>query len=175
VRLARDGALVAVHYGISKAAAEETLGQIRHEGGQGFTVGAELGVTGDAERLWAGFDASLRATGSGPGLDIIVNNAAVGASADYQNVTAEDFGHLLVAEPPEGLAQRAALDVAGQVRDSHVAAGRQIRGQPPHHADRILAVGEEMQYAEEEHRRWPRGVERLGRLCQDHPGWRNSP
>jgi 3-oxoacyl-[acyl-carrier protein] reductase len=94
MRLARDGALVAVHYGTGRAAAQETLDQIRREGGRGFAVEAELGVPGDAERLWAGFDAGVRATGSSPGLDIIVNNAAIGASADYQNVTAGEFDRL---------------------------------------------------------------------------------
>jgi 3-oxoacyl-[acyl-carrier protein] reductase len=94
VRLARDGALTGVHYGTGKAAAEETLDQIRRQGGQGFTVEAELGVPGDAERLWADFDAGLRAAGATPGLDVIVNNAAISASADYENVTVDEFDRL---------------------------------------------------------------------------------
>jgi 3-oxoacyl-[acyl-carrier protein] reductase len=90
LRLARDGALVAVHYGSSEQAAKETLAQIERDGGRGFLVPAELGVPGDAERLWAEFDEA----GEGSALDIIVNNAAIGASSDYDGVTDEEFDRL---------------------------------------------------------------------------------
>jgi 3-oxoacyl-[acyl-carrier protein] reductase len=93
-RLARDGALVAVHYGTNEAAGKETLDDIGGEGGSGFLVHAELGVPGDVERLWEAFDAGLRDTGAGPGLDIIVNNAAIGASSDFASVTGEEFDRL---------------------------------------------------------------------------------
>jgi len=94
LRLARDGALVAVHYGSNEQAAKETLVQIERDGGRGFLVQAELGVPGDVVRLWAGFDSGLAGTGAEPGLDIIVSNAAIGASADYDGVTVEEFDRL---------------------------------------------------------------------------------
>jgi 3-oxoacyl-[acyl-carrier protein] reductase len=92
-RLARDGALVAVHYGTNEAAARQTLESIERDGGQGFLLRAELGVSGDVDHLWEEFDAGLRDRGTG--LDIIVNNAAIGASSDYAGVTAEEFDRLL--------------------------------------------------------------------------------
>ncbi|GAA2429764.1 A-factor type gamma-butyrolactone 6-reductase ScbB [Actinomadura vinacea] len=94
MRLARDGALVGVHYGSNEAAAKETLADIDRAGGRGFLVHAELGVPGDADRFWAGVDAGLAESGAGAGVDIIVNNAAVGASSDFQGVTPEEFDRL---------------------------------------------------------------------------------
>ncbi|MGW6738858.1 SDR family NAD(P)-dependent oxidoreductase [Streptomyces sp. NPDC055013] len=59
-RLAQDGALVGVHYGRSEAAALELVEEIRHNGGRAFTLGAELGVPGDAGAVFEAFDAGLR-------------------------------------------------------------------------------------------------------------------
>ena len=59
-RLARDGALVGVHYGHSAAAALEVVAGIRKNGGRAFPVRAELGVPGDADAVFAAFDAGLR-------------------------------------------------------------------------------------------------------------------
>jgi 3-oxoacyl-[acyl-carrier protein] reductase len=91
LRLATDGALVAVHYGSNTTAAKETVEQIAGAGGRAFAVQAELGVPGDAATLWAGFDAGLRDIGAEPGLDILVNNAAIARSDDIFTVTAEQF------------------------------------------------------------------------------------
>jgi 3-oxoacyl-[acyl-carrier protein] reductase len=70
-RLARDGARVGVHFGGNEAAAKETVAAIEAAGGSAFTVQARLGEPGDAEALWAGFDAAA------DGVDILVNNAGV--------------------------------------------------------------------------------------------------
>jgi 3-oxoacyl-[acyl-carrier protein] reductase len=94
LRLAREGALVAVHYGTNEAEALRTLDAIAGNGGQGFTVQAELGVPGDVRTLWEGFDAGLAAAGAAPGLDIIVNNAGVGASSDLEGMTGEELDRL---------------------------------------------------------------------------------
>ncbi|MEU6187518.1 SDR family oxidoreductase [Nocardia sp. NPDC047038] len=68
-RLARDGARVAVHYNRDEQAAKATVAAIEASGGAAFAIRAELGVPGDAETLWAAFDAHA------DGLDILVNNA----------------------------------------------------------------------------------------------------
>ncbi|MGW4713373.1 SDR family oxidoreductase [Nocardia sp. NPDC004260] len=68
-RLARDGARVAVHYHRDEQAAKATVAAIEASGGAAFAIRAELGVPGDAETLWAAFDAHA------DGLDILVNNA----------------------------------------------------------------------------------------------------
>ncbi|MEK2478287.1 SDR family oxidoreductase [Streptomyces noursei] len=90
-RLAQDGAVVAVHYGSNEGAAKETVEGIRDNGGQAFLVGAELGVPGDAEALFDAFDAGLAAAGAEPGLDVLVNNAAISLPGHIGEVTTEEF------------------------------------------------------------------------------------
>lgn len=79
-RLARDGALVAVHYGSNAAAAEETVKTIQADGGTAVQVAARLGEPGDAEALWRAFDDAVAPLG-GHGVDIVVNNAGIAVYA----------------------------------------------------------------------------------------------
>ncbi|MFF2810841.1 SDR family oxidoreductase [Streptomyces sp. NPDC058000] len=90
-RLAQDGALVAVHYGSNDSAAKETVESIRDAGGRAFPIAAELGVPGDAEALFTAFDAELAAAGAEPGLDVLVNNAAISLPGHIDDVTPEEF------------------------------------------------------------------------------------
>jgi 3-oxoacyl-[acyl-carrier protein] reductase len=79
LRLARDGARVAVHYGSNDAAAEETLAAIRQAGGDAFALKAELTDGAAIEAAFAAFDRQAE------GLDILVNNAGIadrGATAE---------------------------------------------------------------------------------------------
>jgi NAD(P)-dependent dehydrogenase (short-subunit alcohol dehydrogenase family) len=94
-RLAADGALVAVHYGTGRAAAEETVAAILAAGGQAFAVRADFGVAGDAEgeldALFAGLEQGL----AGRSLDILVNNAAViDYSATIDGATPESYDRM---------------------------------------------------------------------------------
>lgn len=84
-RLGRDGARVAVHYGRSETAAKETVAAIEAAGGSAFALGVELGRPGDAQALWEEFDRHA------DGLDILVNNAAIGASRPIEEMTEDDF------------------------------------------------------------------------------------
>ncbi|MDC0765584.1 SDR family oxidoreductase [Streptomyces sp. HD] len=135
-RLARDGALVAVHYGHSTAAALEVVAEIRKNGGRAFPVWAELGVPGDADAVFAAFDAGLRehteaeadkdaaaeeaaveeevavevASGGRVGsLDILVNNAGVSGSGPIGEAVPEIFDRMIAvnAKAPFFLTQRA--------------------------------------------------------------------
>ncbi|MFJ4778469.1 SDR family oxidoreductase [Streptomyces sp. NPDC088762] len=87
-RLARDGALVAVHYGRNEAAAKETVGAIEAAGGQAFALGAELGVPGDAQALWAAYEAHPAHTAH---VDILVNNAGAAAFAGIEDTDEETY------------------------------------------------------------------------------------
>jgi 3-oxoacyl-[acyl-carrier protein] reductase len=89
-RLARDGALVAVHYHGSEAAAHDVVRGIEQRGGRAFPVRAELGVPGDAARLWAAYDEGIAGFGA-EGADILVNNAGVGLFADLATLTPESL------------------------------------------------------------------------------------
>ncbi|MCL6737754.1 SDR family oxidoreductase [Streptomyces neyagawaensis] len=87
-RLGRDGARVAVHYGRNEAAAKETVAAIEAAGGSAFTLGIELGLPGDAEALWEEFDRHA------DGLDILVNNAAIGDSRPIEEIDEEGYDRL---------------------------------------------------------------------------------
>ncbi|GAA0380841.1 short-chain dehydrogenase [Acrocarpospora corrugata] len=90
-RLAGDGAVVAVAYARDHTAATEVVERIRGDGGEAFAIQAELGRHGDAIALWTAFDQRIGAHAPGGGVDIIVNNAGIGRSADLASLTEEGF------------------------------------------------------------------------------------
>jgi len=93
-RLGRDGALVAVAYARDAKAAAEVVERIHAEGGRAFPLHAELGRHGDAHALWAAFDERVREHAPDTGVDIIVNNAAIGRSPDLATLTEQDFDEI---------------------------------------------------------------------------------
>src|SRR6266513_2118800 len=90
LRLALDGAQVAIHYGGNDAAANETLKAIEQTGGQAFLVKAELGVNGDIDTLFRQLEKGL----AGRPLDILVNNAAVAPQTALAQTTPEEFNRI---------------------------------------------------------------------------------
>lgn len=91
LRLAAEGALVAVHYGTRRDAAEETISAIEAVGGSAFAVGAELDSLGGIDQLLQSLDEELiRRTGSIQ-FDILVNNAGIGTSSSFEETREEDF------------------------------------------------------------------------------------
>ncbi|MEV5433203.1 SDR family oxidoreductase [Streptomyces sp. NPDC052701] len=108
-RLAREGALVAVHYGYNHEAAERTVKEIEAEGGRAFPVHAELGVPGDADTLWEAFDRALADRGAQPGVDILVNNAGITMPRPIAQVTEAEYDRVFAvnAKAPFFIIQRA--------------------------------------------------------------------
>jgi len=94
LRLAEEGALVAVHYGSRFAAAEEVVNSIKANGGQAFAVGASLNSIVGVEELIQSLDEELiRRTGSNH-FDILVNNAGIGTSGTFEETTEDSFDEL---------------------------------------------------------------------------------
>lgn len=93
LRLAREGALVAVHYAAGDDAAQRTVEQIEKEGGKAFPVRAEFGVPGDVHELFVGLEQGLKDRTGDTVLDILVNNAALTASDGTapEDVTADQL------------------------------------------------------------------------------------
>ncbi|MEU7295745.1 SDR family oxidoreductase [Streptomyces exfoliatus] len=89
LRLAAGGARVGVHYASNEAAAKETVAAIEAVGGSAFALRTELGVPGDADALWAAFDAA--AGGGHQGLDILVNNAGIAGPGLIHEVEEADY------------------------------------------------------------------------------------
>ncbi|MFF7590331.1 SDR family NAD(P)-dependent oxidoreductase [Kitasatospora purpeofusca] len=94
LRLAADGALVAVHYGDNEAAAAETVALIAEAGGRAFAVRARFGESGAVDRLFEGLTAGLADHGV-DGLDILVNNAGVHSVGSIGQLTEKEFERLL--------------------------------------------------------------------------------
>jgi NAD(P)-dependent dehydrogenase (short-subunit alcohol dehydrogenase family) len=85
LRLAREGARVAVHYGTNDVAAKQTVADIDGLGGSAFLVKALLGRPGDADAVWTAYDSEAS------GVDIIVNNAGVASLGPFEQQSADDF------------------------------------------------------------------------------------
>jgi NAD(P)-dependent dehydrogenase (short-subunit alcohol dehydrogenase family) len=86
-RLAKDGATVAVHYGRSKAAADDTVAAIKAAGGDAFLVGAELTEKGAVGKLFAELDAELKRRTGDTKFDILVNNAGIAPMVGFAEST----------------------------------------------------------------------------------------
>ncbi|WP_442811151.1 SDR family oxidoreductase [Streptomyces sp. NBC_00481] len=109
--LAREGALVAVHYAHNERAAQETVELIEKDGGQAFTVQAPLGAAGDVDQLFQGLEAGLKKHAGNTVLDILVNNAGetLPAGAAPEDLSPEQFDRLFAvnAKAPLFITQRA--------------------------------------------------------------------
>ncbi|MDX3189606.1 SDR family oxidoreductase [Streptomyces sp. MN03-5084-2B] len=91
LRLAADGAVVAVHHGGNEVAAKETVALIENAGGRAFPVAARFGEAGAIDRLAGAVTSEF---GDG-GLDILVNNAGIGSHSSIGTLTEEELDRLL--------------------------------------------------------------------------------
>jgi 3-oxoacyl-[acyl-carrier protein] reductase len=109
LRLARDGALVVVHYGSDEAAAAAVVAEVGAAGGRALAVGADLARADSIAPLFAAIDAGLAALGAG-GIDILVNNAGISMRRDFFTITPEEFDRVFAidARAPLFVAQAAA-------------------------------------------------------------------
>ncbi|MDG4765854.1 SDR family oxidoreductase [Solwaraspora sp. WMMD406] len=110
IRLAREGALVAVHYAVNDAAATETVSLIEQEGGSAFPVRAELGTPGDVHELFLTLERGLKERVGESRLDILVNNAAVTSTGQTPDeLTPQEFDRYFAvnARAPYFIVQKA--------------------------------------------------------------------
>jgi NAD(P)-dependent dehydrogenase (short-subunit alcohol dehydrogenase family) len=106
-RLARDGALVAVHYATNAHAADEV---VRAIGGNAFAIGQPFGEPGDIDALFATLDQELLLRTGSTRLDVVVNNAGIALQGGLAETTAEvyDTQMAINARAPLFIAQAAA-------------------------------------------------------------------
>jgi 3-oxoacyl-[acyl-carrier protein] reductase len=88
-RLAREGAAVAITYAGSKAKAEAVVRAIEAGGGRGLAIQAD---SADPAAVRRAVDETVRALGR---LDVLVNNAGVATVAPVEELSLEDFDHML--------------------------------------------------------------------------------
>lgn len=108
-RLARDGALVAVHYGTNEEAAAEVVAEIEEDGGRAFAVGAELAAPGGVQDLFFALEQGLKERTGSAELNILVNNAGVMGGVKPEDTTPEQFDRIFAvnAKAPFFIIQRA--------------------------------------------------------------------
>lgn len=95
LKLAREGAIVAVNYASDAAAAADTVARIEAAGGRAFALQAKLGGAAEADALAAALDAELTArTGSGR-LDILVNNIGGGDYGTIRDADEAFYDHVM--------------------------------------------------------------------------------
>ncbi|MEW9856602.1 SDR family NAD(P)-dependent oxidoreductase [Novosphingobium sp. M1R2S20] len=114
LRLARDGANVAVHYSGSEEGARATADAIRNEGGQAFTFRADVARRADVTALFAAIDEQFGR------LDIAVNSAGVSAGGALADLDEDQLEWML------GVNFRGPLFVASEAAKRLGAGGRII-------------------------------------------------
>lgn len=89
IRLGSEGAQVVIDYLNHRNEAEETRKQIESAGGKAIIVQADVSKLDDVQRL---VDEAWKQLGS---CDIVVNNAGIEKSADFWEVTEQDYDAVL--------------------------------------------------------------------------------
>ena len=89
LRLAREGADVAVNYETSKAEAEDLVAEIRGMGRRALAVQADVSKRAEVERL---FGAVVKEFGR---IDILVNNTGTFFAAKFQELTDEQWDRIM--------------------------------------------------------------------------------
>ncbi|MFE7337464.1 SDR family oxidoreductase [Streptomyces griseus] len=125
IRLAREGALVAVHYTANKEAADEVVATIEKDGGSAFAVCAELGVPGDVHELFLGLERGLKERTGSTELNILVNNAGVMGGVSVEETSPESFDRLFAvnAKAPFFIIQRALKNIPSGGRVINISSG----------------------------------------------------
>ena len=89
LRLAQEGAFVAVHYGKNRAAADDVVREIEQGGGEAVALRSELGTSTGVTALYEALDQTLNNRAGNNRFDILVNNAEVALSASIEETTEE--------------------------------------------------------------------------------------
>jgi bifunctional oxygenase/reductase len=109
-RLAADGALVAVHYGSRKDAADAVVEAIEKDGGSAFTLRADLAEPGAVHDIFLGLEQNLKERTGSSDLHVLVNNAGIMSGGEPpEETTAERIDEIFAvnARAPFLLIRRA--------------------------------------------------------------------
>jgi 3-oxoacyl-[acyl-carrier protein] reductase len=96
--LAKDDAMVIVHFGKNSMAAEETVAAIASRGGSAFALQADLASPEEIERFFVVLDEELTMRRGNNQLDILLNNAGIASPASYREMSVEQFDHLFAVD-----------------------------------------------------------------------------
>ena len=109
LRLGRDGASVAVHYGRNREAADRAVKEIEGAGGAAFSIGVELGTLASVEELFDALDLELTSRHGSNRFDILVNNAGIAPDSSVEDTTEDVFDRVFAVNTkvPFFISQRA--------------------------------------------------------------------
>lgn len=125
LRLAEEGALIAVHYGNRRDAAEDTVRSIVEQGGQAFPIEAKLeSVFGVNQLIDSLKEGLFRLTGDHQ-FDILVNNAGIGTSHTLEETTEASFDEIFAVnvKAPFFLVQQALPLLRNEGRIINISSG----------------------------------------------------
>jgi NAD(P)-dependent dehydrogenase (short-subunit alcohol dehydrogenase family) len=95
LRLAKDGALVIVHYCRNQRAARDTVREIEKNGGSAFSVKADFSSLKGVRALFEAMDKRLQDALGAPEFDILVNNAGIALGGGVEGTSEAEFDKLV--------------------------------------------------------------------------------
>ncbi|MET3293105.1 UNVERIFIED_CONTAM: 3-oxoacyl-[acyl-carrier protein] reductase [Brevibacillus sp. OAP136] len=95
LRLAKEGAAVAVHYRKNREAAEAVVAEIKEQGGIAVAIGADLMSVQGVHDLYHSLDGFLAEHAGGHHFDILVNNAGIAQMATIEETTESSFDEVM--------------------------------------------------------------------------------
>ena len=91
LRLAQDGALVAVNYRSARDAAAEVVSEIETRGGRAFAVQGDMSTVSGVEAFFAGLDKELESRAGDTHFDIFIPNAGVSTMGEIEKTSEDEF------------------------------------------------------------------------------------
>lgn len=93
LRLAKDGMIVAVHYGKNQEVAEEVVAKIGSLGGEAFAIQADVSQVTSIKAMYEQLDAELTQRTGTARFDVLVNNAGTAIAKPIEEWTEEEFDY----------------------------------------------------------------------------------
>lgn len=125
LRLAEEGALVAVHYGNNREAATDVVRAIEENGGNAFLIGAKLNSVDGVAELLQSLRSELTRMNGDSNFDILINNAGIGTSSTFEETTEESFDEVFAVnvKAPYFLVQQALPLLRNEGRIINISSG----------------------------------------------------
>ncbi|AJY73916.1 SDR family oxidoreductase [Paenibacillus beijingensis] len=133
LRLAREGALIAVHYGSGQDAAEDVVKTIKANGGEAFSIGANLNTAAGVNQLIQLLDKELMLRTGEIHFDILVNNAGIGIPESFEETTESAFDEIFAVnvKAPFFLVQKSLSRLRNEGRIVNISSGVTRVAYPP--------------------------------------------
>ncbi|MCU6712552.1 SDR family oxidoreductase [Paenibacillus sp. J5C_2022] len=95
LRLAQEGAWIAVHYKNRQHEAEAVVQEITREGGKAFPIGADLQTVDGIRSFFSELDEELLKHTGHNRIDILVNNAGIGQILTLEDMTEQSYDEVM--------------------------------------------------------------------------------